>query len=209
MIRATLSMPVLAVLLAACSSAPPPQPAAAAAAPAVAPAPVEAPAPRAQAAAKAFSASLKQALAAELAKGGTTGAITFCHAQAPKIAAQVAGEYGVRIGRVPVPGRQRSPANAPEAWQADGLRALMARHDAGTPVAELVQVVDSGLPDGVALRMMRGIPVEPACLACHGKALAGDTRAALERLYPGDTATGFDAGDLRGALWVEVPAAAR
>lgn len=41
------------------------------------------------------------------------------------------------------------------------------------------------------------------------QALAGDTRAALERLYPGDTATGFDAGDLRGALWVEVPAAAR
>ncbi|HQW60390.1 MAG: DUF3365 domain-containing protein [Thermomonas sp.] len=211
MIRTTLCLPpLLAVLLAACSSAPPPQPAAAVAVPA-APAPVEAPAPtapqvRAQAAAKAFSSSLKQALGAELAKGGTTGAITFCHAQAPKIAAQVAAEHGVRIGRVPVPGRQRSPANAPDAWQADALRALIARHDAGTPVAELVQVVDSGLPDGVALRMMRGIPVEPACLACHGKALADDTRAALERLYPGDTATGFDAGDLRGALWVEVPA---
>ena len=32
------------------------------------------------------------------------------------------------------------------------------------------------------------------------------TRAALARHYPGDTATGFEAGDLRGALWVEVPA---
>ena len=76
---------------------------------------------------------------------------------------------------------------------------------AGTPVADLVQVQDADLPAGVDLRLLRGIPVEPMCLACHGKALADDTRAALQRLYPGDGATGFSAGDLRGALWVEVP----
>jgi hypothetical protein len=111
------------------------------------------------------------------------------------------------MSEAPVPGRQRSPANTPEAWQSEGLAALQAKFDAGTPMAELVQVADSGLPEGVALRMMRGIPVEPMCLACHGRTLAPDTRAALERFYPADTATGFDAGDLRGALWVEVPAA--
>ena len=106
-----------------------------------------------------------------------------------------------------MPSRQRSSANTPEVWQSEGLAALQAKFDAGTPMAELVQVADSGLPEGVALRMMRGIPVEPMCLACHGRTLAPDTRAALERFYPADTATGFDAGDLRGALWVEVPAA--
>ena len=55
--------------------------------------------------------------------------------------------------------------------------------------------------------MMRGIAVEPVCLACHGKALSPETTTALRRHYPDDAATGFDAGDLRGALWVEVPAA--
>jgi hypothetical protein len=30
---------------------------------------------------------------------------------------------------------------------------------------------------------------------------------AIRRLYPADAATGFAEGDLRGALWVEVPLA--
>ena len=30
-------------------------------------------------------------------------------------------------------------------------------------------------------------------------------RQAIQRRYPHDAATGFDAGDLRGGLWVEVP----
>ncbi|WP_306582313.1 DUF3365 domain-containing protein [Dokdonella sp.] len=160
---------------------------------------------RAQAAALDLSRSLKAALAAQLERGGTVGAITFCHDEAPRIAARVAAEHRLRIGRVPVAGRQRSPANTAEPWQAQGLAVFEQRVAAGTPVADLVQVQDADLPAGVDLRLLRGIPVEPMCLACHGKALADDTRAALQRLYPGDGATGFSAGDLRGALWVEVP----
>jgi len=200
-----LLSPLLAVLAACSTESAAPPPLAAAAMETTAAQPVPSAKVRAQAAAKAFGTALKQALGAELAKGGTSGAIAFCNTEAPKIAARVADEHGVRIGRVPVPGRQRNPANAAQPWQSDGLAALQARFDAGTPMADLVQMVDHGLPDGVALRMMRGIPVEPMCLACHGKSLAVDTRMALQRFYPDDTATGFDAGDLRGALWVEVP----
>lgn len=166
-----------------------------------------APKERAQAAAKDFSATLKAALTQRLAVEGTEGAIAFCKTEAPKIAGRVAREHGVRIGRVPVAGRQRSPTNTPEPWQSEGLASFQARKETGTPIPELVRVADTDLPEGVALRMMRGIAVEPMCLACHGKTLAPSTRAALQRFYPDDAATGFDAGDLRGALWVEVPAA--
>lgn len=165
-----------------------------------------APAERAKAAGAAFAGALKSALGAKLAADGTVGAIDFCHDEAPKIAARVSAEYGVRLGRVPVAGRQRSPANAPAAWQAEVLAAFEREAAAGTPVSALQRVRTEGLPAGIALRSMRGIAVEPVCLACHGKALADDTRAALARHYPDDTATGFEAGDLRGALWVEVPA---
>ena len=167
---------------------------------------VPTPQQRAQAAAQDFGASLKAALTAQLAQGDTTAAIAFCRDEAPKIAARIAAAHGVRLGRVPVAGRQRSPANSPEPWQAQGLARFQARAAAGTPPGELVEVTDSGLPAGVSLRWMRGIAVEPMCLACHGKALEPATRAALQRLYPTDSATGFAAGDLRGALWVEVPA---
>ena len=198
MIRASALVPLLAAL-AACSSTPPPAPAA------TAPAAVPAPRERAQAAAKEFSTTLKAALSAQMAQGGTVAAIGFCHDEAPKIAAQVGATHGVRLGRVAVDGRTRNPANAASAWQAEGLAAFKAQVAAGTPPAELVRVAEAGLPDGVAVRMMRGIAVEPVCLACHGKALSPETATALRRHYPDDAATGFDAGDLRGALWVEVP----
>lgn len=199
MIRRLLYLSLVAAL-AACGSAPQ-QP--------TTPAPAAALAPdakaRAQAAAKEFSTTLKAALSAQMAQGGTVAAIGFCHDQAPKIAAQVAATHGVRLGRVAVDGRTRNPANAASAWQAEGLAAFKAQVAAGTPPAELVRVAEAGLPDGVAVRMMRGIAVEPVCLACHGKALSPETATALRRHYPDDAATGFDAGDLRGALWVEVP----
>jgi hypothetical protein len=198
MIRASALIPLLAAL-AACSSTPPPAPAA------TAPAAVPAPRERAQAAAKEFSTTLKAALSAQMAQGGTVAAIGFCHEEAPKIAAHVGATHGVRLGRVAVDGRTRNPANAASAWQAEGLAAFKAQVAAGTPPAELVRVAEAGLPDGVAVRMMRGIAVEPVCLACHGKALSPETATALRRHYPDDAATGFDAGDLRGALWVEVP----
>ena len=198
MIRASALVPLLAAL-AACSSTPPPAPAA------TAPAAVPAPRERAQAAAKEFSTTLKAALSAQMAQGGTVAAIGFCHDEAPRIAAQVGATHGVRLGRVAVDGRTRNPANAASAWQAEGLAAFKAQVAAGTPPAELVRVAEAGLPDGVAVRMMRGIAVEPVCLACHGKALSPETATALRRHYPDDAATGFDAGDLRGALWVEVP----
>lgn len=199
MIRSHWLLP-FGALLASCSSAPP--------APAADVSQVATPIPkeRAQVAAQAFSGTLKAALTAQLAQGGIEGAIAFCHDEAPKIAERVGAAHCVRIGRVPVPGRQRSSANTPTAWQAEGVAAFQAKVAAGTPVADLVQVTDTGLPKGVALRMMRGIAVEPMCLACHGKALAPDTQAALQRHYPADSAVGFDVGDLRGALWVEIPA---
>lgn len=201
MIRRVWLLPVVAAL-AACGSTPPQ---------ATTPAAAAAPAPdakaRAQAAAKDFSTTLKAALAAKLAQGGTPAAIGFCHDEAPKIAARVGATHGVRLGRVAVDGRTRNPANAATAWQAEGLDAFKAQVAAGTAPADLVRVETRALPAGVSLRMMRGIAVEPVCLACHGKALSPETTTALRRHYPDDAATGFDAGDLRGALWVEVPAA--
>jgi hypothetical protein len=46
-------------------------------------------------------------------------------------------------------------------------------------------------------------------LACHGpeEALQPEVRAALDQRYPEDRATGYAAGDLRGAFWAEVPLA--
>ena len=141
-----------------------------------------------------------------MAEGGPLAAVDFCKVEAPKIAAAMEAEHGVRLGRVPVTGKMRNPANAPNAWQAGVLAEFERRAAAGEPADTLAVMQDEGLPEGVALRMARGIKVEPGCLACHGKTVAEPVKAAIARHYPDDAATGFDVDDLRGLLWVEVPA---
>ena len=163
---------------------------------------------RAQAAAKAFSSQLRGELQAAMVAGGPIAAVDVCHTRAPRIAEAVMAEHGVQLGRVALPGRNRHPDHAAGDWKLATLQAFQQAVDGGAPAAEQVAVVADGLPDGVALRMMRGIATEPPCLACHGSEVAEPVRAAIAQHYPGDHATGFAVGDLRGALWVEVPTAA-
>ncbi|MDZ3822038.1 MAG: DUF3365 domain-containing protein [Pseudoxanthomonas sp.] len=175
-------------------------------------APVEVPAPppvpateRARAAAADFSGRLRTALRDHMASQGPVSALDFCHDQAPAIAADVMAAHGVRIGRIAVPGRERNPDNAAVDWQVPVLARFAAAVADGAAPEEQVELVVDGLPDGVELRLMRGIRVEAPCQICHGVELAPGIAGAVDRLYPDDRATGFREGDLRGALWVEVP----
>ncbi len=142
----------------------------------------------------AMFAALFARLESELAASGPAGAIAVCKEQAPLIAAQVAEEHAVQIGRTS--DRLRNPANRAPEW-AEALladRPAEPRYSAGA---------DGSL--GVALPIRLGAN----CLACHGEPadLAPETRAALANAYPADQATGFKAGDLRGWFWVQAPPA--
>ena len=160
---------------------------------------------RAKTAAQAFSGRLRGRLQAAMAEGGPVAAVEVCHAEAPAIGEAVMAEHGVRLGRVALPGRNRHPAQAADDWRLAPLLAFQQAVEGGAAAGEQVFVQRDGLPPGVSLRIMRGIATEPGCLACHGANVAADVRAAIARHYPGDAATGFAPGDLRGALWVEVP----
>lgn len=194
------ALPYLALLVAAAALGAPPAGAPADPDPALA---------RARAAAASFSGQLRAALQAAMTEGGPAAAVDVCHADAPRIAAEVMARHDVRLGRVALPGRHRNPAQAATGWQLETLERFQEAVDRGAPAAEQVAVLRNDLPEGVALRMMRGIVTEPACLACHGKDLAPGIREAIRLRYPDDGATGFAVGDLRGALWVEVPGRTR
>lgn len=123
---------------------------------------------------------------------GPAGAIDVCRSLAPQIAAEVAEEHHVRIGRAGV--RLRNPRNAPPAWAA----ALLATHPTTMQAAKR--------EDGT-LGVILPIRLGSMCTACHGPrdGIAPDVQAALAKHYPDDQATGFNEGDLRGWFWVEVP----
>lgn len=196
--RIGIASGLLIALLAACSEAPSPPPPV-----------VETPPPddaaRAQAAMQELGGSLRSALQAAMMRDGPLGAVDFCHDEAPKIAQVVSEKHGLRVGRTAL--RHRSLANAPNAWQLPVLQDFQARFESGQPVAELTSMQREGLPEGIALRAMRGIALEPQCQLCHGVEIAPTLAEAIAQRYPGDQATGFSTGDLRGAVWAEVSSA--
>ncbi len=202
-----LAMALLAGCAAPSGDAAPDAPQAAAVVEAPVPAPPADGQARAQAAMKEFGDTLRTELRAAMSRDGAPGAVGFCRVQAPLIAEQVMARHGVRLGRVAVPGRNRNPANAPSGWQGEVLAGFQqAVADGGAPEAQ-VAVIRDGLPEGVSLRLARGIRVEAACLMCHGDNIAPPIAERLAALYPEDGATGFLEGDLRGLVWVEVPTA--
>lgn len=131
---------------------------------------------------------------------GIPAAITACHTDAPALTARVARE-GAVVGRAT---RQpRNPKNEASGWQADALTYFEKRRAEKAPLAgeSFARVLEGG-----RIAYAEPLLIQEVCLACHGSSLAPDVAAALAAKYPGDRATGYALGDLRGVAWVELPA---
>ncbi|OYY73551.1 MAG: hypothetical protein B7Y40_08880 [Gammaproteobacteria bacterium 28-57-27] len=166
--------------------------------------PEQAAAQKSQEAMKEFGMTLKATLQAAMKEGGAMQAIPVCHTEAPKIAQQMSAKHGVDIHRTSLKPR----ATPPTEWEMAVLEGFEKDKAAGKPVAELVwkEVVEvDGKP---TLRMMKAIGTEDVCLTCHGAAIDPAVMAKIQALYPHDRATGFKAGDMRGAFSVSAPLAA-
>jgi hypothetical protein len=153
---------------------------------------------RAAAAVATYAAELKQALTDALSSAGPLGAIEVCNIQAPAIGARVSEQSGVRVSRTSE--RTRNPRNSAVDWQTRVLRGWATQIESGADPATLEHFEATG--DG-GFRYMKPIVVQPLCLPCHGTSMQPDVAATLEELYPDDRATGYSAGDLRGAFVVE------
>lgn len=148
-----------------------------------------------------FQSELQGALSTAMAESGPVGAIGVCQSTAPAIAQNLSQESGLSVSRVAR--RNRNEGNA----IGNGLEPLY---------AELEKMPsEDGAPTAVHRRFgdrqvyLRAIPMqEQPCAACHGNNIAPEVRAAIDQLYPEDLATGFEAGELRGAFLVETSGSA-
>ena len=66
-------------------------------------------------------------------------------------------------------------------------------------------IIESRSARGTERRYLRAIVMQPVCLACHGATLAPEIATAIARDSPQDAATGFETGQLRGAVTVRWP----
>jgi hypothetical protein len=150
---------------------------------------------------------LKAELGRAMSSGGPVAAIAVCKTRAPEIAAQLSKDSGAIVGRTAL--RVRNPANAPDALERALLEQFSEELASGQFTGPLEAAFEINRGGQVERHYMRAIPTDPLCLTCHGSALAPEVATAIARDYPDDQATGFEAGDLRGAfsvMWPPSPA---
>lgn len=155
----------------------------------------------ARAASKELGDALKQQLTAAIAAGGPVSAIETCRIVASQMAEDISHKRGLSIRRTAL--RVRNPSNAPDPFERKILEDFVAKIGSGADAATLEYsevVMENGRQ---IFRYMKAIPTAAApCLACHGTDIKPDVKAAIQESYPNDQATGFKAGDLRGAFSV-------
>lgn len=157
---------------------------------------------RASQAAAGLGRVLMELLGEELKQGGYAGAARACSELAQEVTAEFGRERGLEIRRVSL--RARNPKDQPDEWEAAKLREWEKTYKPGTPPDEVYEVVEE---DGRRYaRYLKPIVVQAMCLGCHGgrESMAEEVRQVLNDRYPRDRATGYKAGDLRGAFSVTV-----
>lgn len=159
--------------------------------------------------ARATVGQLVKTLGGELKKDlkelGPEGAITVCKEKAPKIAAAIAEEKGVKLRRVTT--RNRNPKSVPDAWETKVLQDFEQRLAKGAMADSLEyhEVVKEG--DGRSFRYMKGLVIQEMCMTCHGtkETIPDGVKAKLAAEYPNDQATGYLPNMLRGAVSLKKP----
>lgn len=157
------------------------------------------PAERSRALADRFQSELMTALQGAIAQNGVAGAVGACTVIAPAVAARLSDESGAVVRRTAL--RTRNPAARADAHETAVLQDLTA-----APMADGKPREVSGWVQGdgsETFRYLRAIPTGPLCLSCHGTKIAPDVAAAIASAYPDDKATGFVAGELRGAFSIQ------
>lgn len=142
---------------------------------------------------------LKGELMTAMQAGGPLAAIDTCHLRAQPLTADTGAASGWQVGRTSL--RLRNPANAPDDWEQSVLDDFAARVAAGESAESLsAQTLMTTADGGHEFRYMKAIVTQEPCTVCHGTAIAPPIQARLRELYPDDRATGFSAGELRGAF---------
>ncbi len=139
-----------------------------------------------------------------IGEGGAPHAVEFCATEAIPLTRMVEAGLEGGLGLKRTSFRYRNPENAPDSGDEAALRyfeeAILAQ---GTAPAGYVQRASQ-----TEYRYYKPLFVAEVCLQCHGKSedVAEEVRQAIQSRYPGDLATGYEAGQLRGVVRITVPA---
>lgn len=141
-----------------------------------------------------------------ISAGGTASAIGVCKEIAPRLAGDISRQHGWKLTRVSL--KVRNPLlGTADAWEQKNLQDFEARAARGEKpeTMETAEIVQE--PAGKFFRYLKAIALQPGCVACHGSSeqIPGNVKARLGEVYPHDQATGYRAGQIRGAVSIKRP----
>lgn len=151
-----------------------------------------------------FVGQIRGELVRELEATGPLRGIVVCRYSVPEITSTLSRQNGLRITRVSLKPRNRAIAEA-DAWEQGILLGFEKRVSKGEKVEGLEHAAIVHEPTGRYFRYMKAIPMEPACMACHGDKASNAIKALLDAEYPHDKATGYAVGRVRGAVSIKKP----
>lgn len=137
-----------------------------------------------------------------LEKGGSAYAVEFCHEHALKLTDSISVAYKASVQRIS--SKNRNSNNAPGSPEEENL------------LGYFTDLKASGKPLHDTLFFQNNLVVYykpillgmPTCLKCHGEPgtdIDAETLSLLNTQYPGDKATNYKLGDLRGAWKITFP----
>jgi hypothetical protein len=150
--------------------------------------------------------SVRGELVKAIEASGPLRAIVVCKYTVPEIASAVSRKYGARVTRVTL--TPRNPVLGwGDAWEQKVLMGFDERVARGENPEGMEHSEVTTEPSGRFLRYMRVLPMQPACVHCHGPAdqISESVRNQLQHDYPHDRATGVALGKVRGAVTYKKP----
>jgi hypothetical protein len=148
-----------------------------------------------------------KAMQSAVQEQGPVAAIAVCKEKAPQLLQEMQQQTGWDIHRVSLKTRNAA-TGTPDVWEARQLAEfnIRAANGAKPETLEIGEIV-IGADGKRSYRYMKALPVAEVCQVCHGPAdsLSAELKTALNRDYPLDRATGYVAGQVRGALSVRRP----
>ena len=147
-----------------------------------------------------FMQTLGGTLKQQIEAGGIESAIGVCKQVAPALAAQYSSDTRT-VKRVSLKPRN-IVQGTPGHWEKMVLEGFDQDQLAGKPPAGMEVTAYSESADGRWFRYMKAIPAQAMCLKCHGteQDIPDGVKALLKAEYPQDQATGYSAGQIRGAI---------
>lgn len=150
--------------------------------------------------------SVRSELLKAIEASGPLRAIVVCKYTVPEISSAVSRKYGARVTRVTLTPRNPVLGWA-DAWEQKVLLQFEERVARGEKAdgMEFHEVVQE--PSARYMRYMRALPMQPACMHCHGPAdqISESIRNQLTHDYPHDKAVGLALGKVRGAVTFKKP----